>query len=254
MGMAGWILLAVAAALLALGWIPVGGEVSYRGMLSVRVRVGPLRLTVYPRKPKKRKEPPSKEKAPVPSQEAGTGETEKKPPGGKEKPAEKEKSAEKAKKKKRLLPNREQIRYSLRVLPPLLGRALRRTRRRILLSPLRLAVVFGGPDPADTAELYGKAQALISALVPALKELVRIKNDEIHLATDYDSETTHIAGEIGLTIRIGDLLWIAVSTAAGLLRWLIGFRRRAGKPERQEKQKEQPERQEKQTEQQAEAA
>ena len=213
-------------ALLLLGLTPIGVHAAFDGALSVRLRAGPLRVTVYPPRAKKERARPKRER--------------KKKSGGKRKAAEKkergtaegaaEKPGEPGEKKPFPQPNREQLAYSLRVLPPLVKRALGRTRRRILIAPLRVLAVFGGEDPADAAELYGKAQAAVSAVYPALKRLVRIRDDAVNLYTDYDSETIFFRGEIGIRIRLGDVALIAVSAAAGLLRWLIGYRRRAGKP------------------------
>ena len=196
------------AVLLLIGLVPIGACAAYDGALTVRLRIGPLRVGLYPPRPKKEKSPPRERK--------------------KKKPAE-----ETAEKKPFPRPNREQIQYTLRVLPPLLKRAVGRTRRRILIAPLRLFMVFGGEDPADVAELYGRAQAVLSAAYPVLKRLVRIQDDAVNLYTDYDSESIFFRGEVGVRIRIGDVVIIGVSAAAGLLKWLIGYRRRAGKPERQ---------------------
>lgn len=199
---------AVLAVLLLIALTPVGVHAAYDGALTVRLRIGPLRLTVYP------------------PQDKGAG----------EEPAKRRKKRKKPKKtgeKKPLpRPNREQIRYSLQVLPPLLRRAVGRTRRRILTAPLRLFVVFGGEDPADVAELYGKAQAVLSTAYPALKRLVRIRKDAVGLYTDYEREDIFFRGELGIRIRAGDAALVGLSAAAGLVRWLIGYRRRADRPER----------------------
>lgn len=194
--------------LLLIALTPVGVHAAYDGALTVRLLIGPFRLTLYPPKATEEGKPPPKKR-------------------------EKKEKPKKAKEKKPFpRPNRQQIRYSLQVLPPLLKKAVGRTRRRILLAPLRALVVFGGEDPADVAELYGKAQAVLSTVYPALKRLVRVREDAVNLYTDYDSETIFFRGEIGVRIRIGDVAIIGISAAAGLVKWLIGYRRRADKLEK----------------------
>ena len=209
--MTGWIVLgAVLAALLLIGLTPVGARAAYQEKkLTVELTVGPLRIPLYPPKEKKRKreEPPGGEK------------------GGQGKP-------EKPEKKRKALPapNWEQIRYTLDVLPPVLRRALGRTRRRVRIEPLHLLAVFGGEDPADTASLYYHGEALRGTVLPALRRLVRVRDEAVTLGADYDREDTYIKGELGLRIRVGDVVLIALSAAAGLVRWFIGFRRRASAP------------------------
>lgn len=195
--------------LLLIALTPVGVYAVYDGALTVWLLIGPFRLTLYPPKAKEEGKPPSKKR-------------------------KNEEEPKKVKEKKPFpRPNREQIRYSLQMLPPLLKKTVGRTRRRILLAPLRVLVVFGGEDPADVAELYGKAQAVLSTVYPVLKRLVRVREDAVNLYTDYDSEAIFFRGEIGIRIRVGDMAIIGISAAAGLVKWLIGYRRRADKLEKQ---------------------
>ena len=195
--------------LLLIALTPVGVYAAYDGALTVRLLIGPFRLTLYPPKAKEEGKPPSKKRK--------NGEEPKKVKEKKPFPR----------------PNREQIRYSLQVLPPLLKKVVGRTRRRILLAPLRVLVVFGGEDPADVAELYGKAQAVLGTVYPVLRRLVRIREDAVNLYTDYDSATIFFRGEIGVRIRVGDMAIIGISASAGLVKWLLGYRRRADKLKKQ---------------------
>ena len=141
--MVGIIILCVIGALLCvLLFTPIHVRASYdQGEVSARVRFGPVALPLYAREasePKARK--PKKEKPPE-----GT-------------------AAEGAKnQKKGMKVNREQLLYTLEKLPPVLGRALRRTGRRIRIRPLKLHVLVAGSDPADTAALYGRLEAALAA-------------------------------------------------------------------------------------------
>ena len=86
-----------------------------------------------------------------------------------------------------------------------------------------------GDDPADVVQNYGKAQALVSALYPELKKLVRIKKTSISLSTDYERDQMLLAAEVGVSLRIGTVLVIAFSAGFSLLRWFLGYRKLAGK-------------------------
>ena len=205
--MIGWIILAavllVLAVLLAL---PVGVVVRRREHFTADVTVGPFSFAVYPAKEKKKKEKPSKEKK----------KPEKEQP---EKPG----------------PNAAQIRYSLEVLPGVIAKALSRTRRRIVVSPLKLHAVFGGEDPADTALLYGKCQALASGFLPVLGELVKLRHTEIRLWVDYEAERTVWSGEAGVRLRVWDGLVIGLGALGGLLGWHNGYKKLGEAPAEKKK-------------------
>ena len=198
--MLGWIILGAAVLILALlCLIPVGVYACYDGQFTLQLTIAFWRITLFPEE----------------EEEKGSEA---------EKPEEKEKKPGKRRLK---WPNRQQIAYSFRTLPPLLKKALGRTGRRIRISPLRLRVVFGGEDPADVAEWYGKALILRESLYPALEQLAQVRNQEIWLDTDYDSGRTVFSGQIGVRIRVGSLLWIGLTLLGGLLAWYKGYRQLA---------------------------
>ncbi len=205
--MTGWIILAavllVLAVLLAL---PVGAVVRRRERLTVDVTVGPLSFAVYPGKEKKEEKKPKKEKRKLEKEQL-------------EKPG----------------PNTAQLRYSLEVLPGVIAKALSRTRRRIVVSPLELEAVFGGEDPADTAVLYGRCQALANGLVPVLGELVKLRHTEIRLSVDFEAERTRWTGEAGVYLRVWDGLVIGLGALGGLLGWYNGYKKLGTAPAKKQK-------------------
>lgn len=196
--MTGWIILAavllVLACLLAL---PVGVVARRQERLTVNVTIGPLSITAYPKKAKK------KQKKKKTSSEKSEKEPEKEKPG----------------------PNGAQLHYTLEVLPGVVAKALSRTRRRIVIAPLKVHAVFGGEDPADVALLYGRAQGFASGFVPVLESLVKLRHTEIRLGTDYEAETTRWTGEAGVSLRVWDGLVIGVGALVGLLRWYSGYKK-----------------------------
>lgn len=209
--MAGWIILGVILALLAAALLtPAAVRLTYdQGELAVRVGWGPVGRTLLPAPEKQANKKPSK-------------------PKKTDKHAKKRtKSAENIAEQKKKKLTREQLLYSLETLPPILGRALRRTGRRVRIQPLRLHLLVAGSDPADTAMLYGRLQAAQAALLPALHRLVRIREQDIQLFLDFQREELDCIAEIGVSIRLGDALAVALRSGGELLRWLVGFRRLA---------------------------
>lgn len=183
---------------------PAQARVSYdRGDLAVWASYGPVKLQILPPKEKPPKKKPKKKK-----------------PESKKKP-------KKAKEKKKFSINKEQILYSLEKLPPILGRALRRTGRRIRICPLKVHLLVASADPADTALLYGRLEAALAAGLPALHKLVHVKDEDIQLFLDFAENRMDCIAEVGISIRPWDVLSIAVRAGASLVKWLFGFKKLA---------------------------
>ena len=193
-----WILGILLALILLLLLLRVGVHVRFGDALCVTAMAGPVRLQLVP-KPEKKPEKPKKEK-PV-----------------------KEKPAEEKRKKLDLTPG--DIRSALPALWASLKRGLRKTRKRLRIDPMRLSVCFGGDDPAQTAETYGWANAVMWTVMPELEKLTNMPNPRVHLETDFTAAETRISGEVGLSFRIGDLLAIGFAFAGPALRWFMAFRK-----------------------------
>ena len=209
----GVLLLALAAALL----LPVRIRFSYdQGALNLWVRYGPLRLQLFPRA----------EKAEEPA------------PQTVEEPPEKKKKRQKKKrpKKPRARINLDQILYSLETLPPILGRALRRTGQRVRVGPLQIHLLIACGDPADTAQLFGKLQAALGAALPLVHQVVRIEDQDIQLFADFTGDRVDCIADVGLSLRPWDLVSVGVRAGGSVLKWFLGFRRLASPPPREQKQ------------------
>lgn len=213
--MAGKILLGVLCALLLLLMIalliPVHVRFSYdRGELALRVRFGPLKLQIIPKKEAPQAKPRKK-----------------KPEKGEEKSPKKEK-------KPKAKINREQIFYALETLPPILGRALRRTGRRLRIQPLKVHLLIAGPDPAASAELYGRLEAALNAALPVLHRAIHIKEQDIRLFLDFQEERMDCIADAGCSLRPWDLVSVGVRAGGSLLKWFLGFRKLASPPPAEE--------------------
>lgn len=166
--------------------------------LRVRLRIGPIRLTILPKK-------------------------EKKPKAKKPKKPKKEKNAA-AKKHPLPKPRFAELRALVRTALDALGKTLRRTCKRTRIDPLELCVTFAG-DPAEAAKNYGYANAAIWSVMPHLEELFYIPAPSITLRMDFQAEKTRVEGTVGVTLRVCDLLAIALTLALPLGRWFLAFRR-----------------------------
>ena len=113
--------------------------------------IGPFRMTLLP----------EKEKKPAPD--------------GRKKTAE-EKKTEETGKKRRKLPKltRAEKKDLIRVAFAALRETARRACKRLCIDPFEILVVFGGEDPADIAQRYGYANALMWGVMPQLEDLFRI--------------------------------------------------------------------------------
>lgn len=227
---AGKIILWVLAGLLALLFIalliPAEARFQYEGgepFLSVRY--GPVKLRLLPAKEKPKGPDEKKQK---------TGKKEKKAKSKKSKP-----------KKPKAKINPEQILYALEKLPPILGRALKRTGRSIHIRPLKLYVLAAGPDPADTAQLYGKLEAALAAGVPILEKTFRIKDLDVRLYADFREDRMDFIADAGVWLRPVRLVWMALRAGGSFLKWYIGFRKLASPPPKPEENTEKTEKTEK---------
>lgn len=213
--MVGILILCVILLLLAVLLVPARVRFSYdRGEMGLWLQYGPWKLTLYPGK------------------EAEKSGEEEKPKKKKPKKGKKEKAA----KSPKAPVNREQIFYAAGKLPPILGRALRRTRRSIRLGPLKLHLLIAGPDPSDTAVLFGKLEAALGAALPALHRTVRVSEQDIRLFPDFTAERMDCIADIGLGIRPWDVLGIGVRAGGSLVKFYLGWRKLASPvPEKTEK-------------------
>lgn len=180
-----WIILAIALVLTVLNLLPVGVDAAYADeAFSLAARVGPLRLRLLPKppdaKPKKKPQKPKKEKP----------------------------------KKKSAPPD---IRTIL-VLAKLGLQALNRFRQRLRVQLLRLVFVSGAPDPYDTALAFGYVNAALGALTPLAERALRIDERDIQTGVDFQAGQPRIDARIVCTIRIGQIVVIALAFGVGFLK------------------------------------
>lgn len=220
-----WIVLIVLAALLLLLCLTRVGALATiePDSFQLDAKIGPIAIRILPTKKKAPKQKRQKQKPAATEKKAqgvAASETAEKPT---------------AKKSKKPLPKPtlEDIKDAVATLWPPLKRALRRTRRGIRIKPLKLSVTVGAErDPASGAELYGYLHCGIWTAMPMLEKLLVIPDPHIHVGIDFDTPNTAVEGTVGISIRIGTLLMVAIGVGIPALRWFLRFQKKQKQSEK----------------------
>ena len=207
--MGGWITLGV---LTLLAILPLGVRIRYdaQGPL-VKLIVGPVKLTVYPR-PKKEKKSPKKEIAksasadvqpeepllPDPPQPPPVPKKEKKPSGGS------------------LTDFLPFIKLGLDFLGDF--------RRKLRVNHLYLRLILASSDPCDLAVNYGKTWTAVGNLMPALDRWFVIKKRDVEVECDFTASETKVIARMDITMTLGRLLTLVAVYACRGLKEFIQFR------------------------------
>ena len=194
----GWLI--TLGILVLLGILPLGASVKYDadGPL-VKVIAGPIRITVYPRdkkpkKEKKQKNPETSEKKPQKTAKPDPKKETTTQPSIKEEPEKKSGGP---------------ITDFLPLLQVALD-LLNDFRRKLRVNLLEVKLVMAGDDPCDLAMNYGRAWTAIGNLLPRLENVLVIKKRDIDVACDFTTSKTTIYVRLDLTITLGRILAMAV--------------------------------------------
>lgn len=185
-----WILLILLLLLAALMLLPVGVDAEYapEGFF-LRIKAGPLRIQLLPKKPKEQKKP--------------------------KKPKKEKSKKEKKKKKPKITLDLifELIRLALE--------AIGSFRRKLKIERFRLYLLVATKDPYQTATLYGYIGAALEALHPFAARALNIKERDVRVNADFTEESMQAQGRIVLTIRIGQVLLIGLVFLWKLIIWYM---------------------------------
>jgi len=165
----GWVLLGILLFVLFLLLLPIHTRLRYDGALQVWAGLGPVSLRIFPLKQRKSK--PKKEK----TQGADSAEKKAKP-----------------KKKLTLEIIFDFIKLGIEALGTL--------KRQLVLSNLTVHVKIAGKDAANTAILYGRVAAAVSALYPIAERNLRIKKTDIAVDADFEGSKTDILADFTLAV------------------------------------------------------
>lgn len=199
----GWLITFGIAFLLAI--LPLGVSVKYdEDGAVVKVIAGPVKITLFPRPKKDKKEKKQKIKDP---------ETPKEPekqadPAKTEQPA-KEASSKAEKKEKPAKKSGGPITDFLPLVQIALD-MLGTFGRRLRLNLLELKLIMAADDPCDLAVNYGRAWAAVGNLMPRLERVFVIKKRNIEVECDFESSQTKVIARLDLTITLGRIIATAV--------------------------------------------
>ena len=197
-----------------IGMIPLGVSVVYdEDGTEVRVIAGQLKILVFPRPKKQKKETAPKPATEKPKQDKKVKKTKQTddipdgPPQGA--PGKK-------------LPKARQGGSLLDFLPlvDVAVDMLSGLGRRLRVNYLQLRLTMAGDDPCDLAVNYGKAQAAGAALLAQLDRFLVIKHQDVEILCDFVADEMKILARLDLTITIGRMLSLVVVYG---LRGLITF-------------------------------
>ncbi len=131
----------------------------------------------------------------------------------------------KKEKKPRPKPSFDEVIELLKTLLKALKSALRRLKRSVHIDPLTVSLRIADKDPAKTAQLYGYANAAMWTLMPLAEDAFDIPHPAIHLEMDFERERFAWEGELGVSLRVFDILAIVLVLLVPLVKWYCRFLR-----------------------------
>jgi len=209
-----WITLGIVTCLVIL---PLGLWVSYdeQGPL-VKLVLGPVKITVFPR-PKKEKKPKQKaDKKPEPKPAADEEKNLPKPP---QPPA------------KKRVPGEKKGGSLTDFLPfvKLVLDFLGDFRRKLRMNELYLRLILASEDPCDLAINYGKTWTAVGNLLPVLERWFVIRKRDVEVECDFTASETKVIARAEITITLGRLLsLVAVFACRGLKEFIVFRNKRKG--------------------------
>lgn len=181
--------LIILAVLCMLAFLPLGFRAIYRDKKSgVWLLIGPIRISVYPGKRRKKEEKKQSDK--------------------------RKKSNETSQK------NGRNYKDFLPIIRTILE-FLSHFRRKIRIKRLELKVILAGDDPSDLAVNYGRAWAALGNLMPQLERLFVIKKRDLEVECDFTGEETLIYARIDATISVAKTLHLLTRHGIRTLNQLI---------------------------------
>ncbi len=218
--MGGWIALAILLLLAAVFWLWVRFIFLYdEEGLRVLLRIGPVRLTLYPRKRGKVR-PGRYSRATLAKQEAKAERKRlKKAEKDRKKTVKKGKAATETKKQEKK--SFSDVRGLVDLIRKLVFTVFSRFFRYLRVDVAKLNIVVATEDAAKTAVLFGAVTAAVSNLCELLENTIHFaagKNSEISVRADFLRERTEAEIHISLRMRAWHFLAIAFGAAITFLK------------------------------------
>ena len=205
----GWMIFL--AILILLNCLPLGGRIRYDGRnFSAGVLIGKLHIRLYPLPDwlKKKMGEPKKEKPKKPQEAKPAA------PPAEDKPAQPDGDW------KRFLP----------LIPTALD-FLGSLRRKLRLKELTFVLTLAGDDPADLAQNYGRAWAVLGNLMPLIDRAFVIKKRNLDIRCDFCGEQTTVYFAMDLTITLGRIVSLLVVYGIRMLKQFLSLKKAVAKNE-----------------------
>lgn len=211
-----YVLAGVILVLFLIGQIRVGCRAQFNAEgFFLWARLGGIRIKILPVKPEKEKKPLKKPKKP-----------------------QKPKKPKKTKKEKppATLPEKigGALEYAQALLPVVLE-AAEGLWHGFTIDTLELELTAGSPDPADTAMLYGSANAALGALWHPLTRALHVKNGTARVKLDFDAPGMTVYALASFSLKLGQVVWIGLRAGVKALIGALAARRRLKLKRRQRK-------------------
>ena len=182
--------------------LPLGADAAYgQDGFKLKLKIGPAHMSIIPSKEKKKNK---KEKKP--------------------KKAKAEKAAKSSKK-----PSKPRQKLSFEDIMGIIRLALKalgRFRRSISVDLIKVHITTAGPDPYSAVMNCGYINAAIGAVLPLLHRVFKVKKEDYETGVDFDSDKLKLEGRVVLTVRVGEILLIALCAGIGFLKWRKGRKAR----------------------------
>lgn len=183
----GWLVTLAILVLIACVPLGISGHYDSDGALICLI-IGPVRLTVYPRKRNKHKAQNHKQV-------------------DKAKSGDKDSTREKG---GNLTDFKPLVKLILDLIVDL--------HKKIRVDYLQFKLWLAGSDPCDLAINYGRTWAAVGVLLPRLEEFFVIKKKDVQVECDFNSEQTFVLAHMDVTITIGRLLSLSLLHGVRILR------------------------------------
>jgi hypothetical protein len=119
----------------------------------------------------------------------------------------------------------------VRGLLPVVIQALGALKKRIRIDRLIVHYVAGGTDAAQVAISYGKLSAGAAGVVALLDNNFKVKRQEITMDVNFLAESPTIYLDAGLSLTVGQILYLAVRYGIASLKVFLRQRRKQNSPQ-----------------------
>ncbi len=97
----------------------------------------------------------------------------------------------------------------VREILSLVWEALLHMKRKVLIERFLLHLVWAEDDPADAAIHYGYLQTVVGGLLAMMRSQFSLRGEEVSLRLDYAEETWQMQGGVRVSLRVGQLMFLA---------------------------------------------